>query len=207
MQTSHRIAAALVAGFLAFSIPLAALAQGRNRAGRVRVVPPHVMSKLNLTADQQNRLRAAGEAFRAEMQMSRELPSRQERRQVVRKAADEYRSVLNATLNPSQQKQLQSLMEQSREYRGLGQMGARLSGLKPPLSQGQKAKIQEITARYEPQIRSARRENRGAADRTAGRQRVRELAGKMRAELLAVLTPEQKAQLRTTRRAGRVRTM
>src|SRR5688572_25000590 len=122
MKLSPRIAAAVVAGFVALSFPLAGSAQGRNRAERTRIVPPQVLARLDLRADQPTRLRAAQEAFRAELQMRRDLPSRQERRQAMMKAAQEYRSVLNATLAPAQQKQLEALMEQSREYRGLGQL-------------------------------------------------------------------------------------
>jgi Spy/CpxP family protein refolding chaperone len=65
------------------------------------------------------------------------------------------------------------------------------------LSEGQKARLRAIQARYRQELQELRRG--GDWQATVARERMKALRQKMRAEMLAVLTPEQQRQLREER--------
>src|SRR5437016_922044 len=109
MRMSQRFAAVLLTGALSLSLALSASAQ-RQRQGRGQGRGPTALSqlwidKLGLSADQQTKVKAATEAYRADAAKARGL-SGQERRQASQQARSSYEAALNAALNADQQKQL-----------------------------------------------------------------------------------------------------
>jgi Spy/CpxP family protein refolding chaperone len=198
MRVSQRLAAVMLTGILSLSVASGAFAQkgGGRRGGGT--YPPALLNQLNLNADQQAKVKAAADAYRAEQVKFQALPTPKEKRQAQRAARGTYESAVRAALDADQQKKLQTIVAEAREYRGMGPMGMQLAAL--DLNADQKTKVKGIAAKYEPELQKARA---GAgADKKAARMATREVNAKMRTEVMTVLTPEQQKQLRP---AGKVK--
>ena len=196
MQMLQRAAALLLAGGIALSLSLSAHAQRGQRGlqgERGGAASATLIQRLNLTTDQQTKVKAAADTFRADIQKARAMTDPQARRQAMRQARQNYETALNAALTPDQQRQLQSLREEARQYRAFGPIGSRLAGLN--LTDDQKTKIKAIAAKYQPETDKLRTALRNGGDREQLRTQSRELRRKMRNEVTAVLTPEQQKQL------------
>jgi Spy/CpxP family protein refolding chaperone len=74
---------------------------------------------------------------------------------------------------------------------GRGGVGRSLSGIE--LTEAQKAKVAEITAKYQPEMQAIRESMQGGGDRAAGFAKMQALNEKRNPEIRAVLTPEQQA--------------
>jgi Spy/CpxP family protein refolding chaperone len=192
MQKPQRIVATVLAGALALSLSVAAFAQQGGRRGGFNGVPQAFLTKLNLNADQQTKMKAAGDALKADMEKVNALTTPDEKKQARMKAIADYKATVDSTLTPDQQKQLQGMMEEAKEYQGLGGLGNQLVGLN--LTAEQKTKVKEIAAKYQPEMQKLRDEQKAATDKTAGRQQMRELGMKIFEEVKAVLTPDQQKQ-------------
>jgi Spy/CpxP family protein refolding chaperone len=197
MRVSLRLAAIALAGALSLSVLTAASAQRRNGGfgGRRRggvVLSQAWLDHLNLSADQQAKVKAATETYRADLEKARGL-SGDERRQASQQARTTYQSALNAALNADQQKQLQAMRDEARELRDLGPMANQLVVLN--LTDDQKSKIKAILSKHEPEIEKLRSSAQDGGDRTALRTQMRDLSQKMRDEVKAVLTADQQKQL------------
>jgi Spy/CpxP family protein refolding chaperone len=195
MRNYRRVAAIVLAGALSLSLSVAALAQRGERGGQRRggAVPAALLQRLGLSADQQTKIKAAADSYRADTEKARGLTDPQARRQAMRQARQSYESALNAALTSDQQARLKSLQEEARGYRVFGPIGMQLVAL--DLTDDQKTKIRAIATKYEPEVAKLRSAQRNAGDREQMRTQSRELRGKMRDEVLAVLTPEQKKQI------------
>jgi Spy/CpxP family protein refolding chaperone len=152
-----------------------------------------MLQRLNLTADQQTKLKSAGDAYRADVEKARGMTDPQQRRQAMRQARQSYETALNAALTADQQAQLKSMRDEARQYRAFGPVGTQLVGLK--LTDEQKTKIKAIAAKYQPEVDKLRASQRSGSDREQLRSQSRELRRKMRDEVMAVLTPEQQKQI------------
>ena len=195
MRMSQRFAALVVTTVLSLSVIGIALAQGQARGpggGRNAVLSPAWIDHLNLNADQQTKIKAAADTYRAAATQARSLTG-QERRQAGQQARSAYESALTSTLNADQQKQLQALRDEAQQYRGLGSLSSQLVVLN--LTDDQKSKIKEIITRHQPDMEKLRASQQGTSDRTAVRTQMRDLTQKMRGEVLAVLTPDQQKQI------------
>jgi Spy/CpxP family protein refolding chaperone len=195
MRSFQRAAALLLAGGITLSLSLSAQAQRGQRGlqgERGGAASATLLQRLNLAADQQTKVKAAADTFRADIEKARAMTDPQARRQAMRQARQNYETALNAVLTPDQQRQLQSLREEARQYRAFGPIGARLAGLN--LTDDQKTKIKAIAAKYQPETDKLRTALRNG-DREQLRTQSRELRRKMRDEVMAVLTPEQQKQL------------
>ncbi len=195
MRLSHRFGVLLSAGVLALSLSTAALAQGGRGRGPMGPVPAPLLAKLNLNDEQKAKVKAAGDVLAAELEKARALQTPEERRPAGMKAMMDYRAALQAALTPEQQQQLMAMMQEARQFQVFGPMAMQFVGMTPPLTDEQKTKLKEIGAKYEPEIDKARAAVRDASDKQAARQQMMELMQKVRAEVLAVLTPEQQKQL------------
>ena len=196
MRVSLRLAALGLAGALSLSVITAASAQrgsgGFGRRGRgAAVLSPAWIDHLSLSADQQSKLKAAAETYRADSEKARGL-SGEERRQASQQARTSYQTAINGILNADQQKQLQALRDEAQQYRDLGPMANQLVVLN--LTEDQKSKIKAIISNHQPDIEKLRSSAQGG-DRTALRSQRQELSQKMRDEVKAVLTADQQKQL------------
>lgn len=192
MSVVKRIAAVLMAGALSLSVSFAlAQQQARPRRGGGGI-PTAFLMRLNLTPEQQAKVKDAQAARMAEAEKIRALTDAMEKRQAAMKAAKAYDDAVKAALTPEQQKQLEALVAESAEYRALGPLGNSLVGLN--LTADQKAKVKEIGAKYQPEMEKLRAAAQGATDPAAIRGQQRELSTKLTEEVKAVLTPDQLKQ-------------
>ncbi len=206
MERMRRLAGAVLMGVLALSLAgnaAAQLGQQRQRGQRAGrgMISTAVLAKLNLTAEQQEKMKAAQEAYTAELQKAQALSTPEEQRQASRQARESYQLALQKLLTADQRKQLQELTAQSAQTRGIGQLGTQLAGLN--LTEEQQKKVKEITAKYQPEFQKLRASQKQTTDRQAVRLHMRELTTKMMAEVRAVLTPEQQKQLQPAGRRNR----
>jgi Spy/CpxP family protein refolding chaperone len=191
---SLRLAALALASALSLSVITVASAQRQGRGGRGRgaaVLSQAWIDHLNLSADQQSKIKAATDAYRADAEKARGL-SGDERRQASQQARTSYRSAISSILSADQQKQIQTWREEAQQYRGLGPMANQLVVLN--LTDDQKSKIKEIINKHQPDMEKLRSSAQGG-DRTALRSQMRDLNQKMREEVKAVLTADQQKQL------------
>lgn len=196
MRIAQRVAAVCLAGALSVSLAVAAsAARAQNRQNRApaAAIPQIWINRLNLTADQQSRVQAASDAYRADMEKSRSLISADEKRTAARQARQTYQRALVAVLTPAQQDQLKAMRAQAREYHDLGPMANQLAVLN--LSAEQQEKVKGIADRYRPKLQDLRTSLRTAADKKPVRDQMRDLRQQMTTEVKAVLTPDQLAQL------------
>jgi Spy/CpxP family protein refolding chaperone len=120
---------ALLLSALCVTLTVPALAQGTtapekgkakagargNRGNRMQAL----MAKLNLTAEQKTKLKAAQDANRAEVQKIRQAPgTREEKRPQMREARKAFMQKVNSILTAEQQKQLKEEMAKARAARG-----------------------------------------------------------------------------------------
>jgi Spy/CpxP family protein refolding chaperone len=180
-----RLGIAVASAALALSLATAASAQRPGR-GRGNNTLTAFIPKLQLTDEQKSKLQPAMEAFRAEQQRIRGLQDRAEQRTARMKATETLETAVKGVLTADQQKQLDALRAEAREYAGMGPMAIRLTGLN--LTAEQKGKVKEIAAKYQPELEKLRGEQ---TDRQAALQQMRELNMKMSADVRAVLTPDQ----------------
>lgn len=192
MRTHRQIGAMLLAGVLALSVS-AAFAQKGARRGGGQVIPQSVLTKLNLNEDQQARVKAATDTYVAELEKSKSLAAPKEKRQASRQARRTYETSVKSALNPDQQKQLQAIIEQAAEFKGMGPMGMRVAGLN--LTPDQKTKVKEIVAKYQPELQKLRASRKDATDKKAVAAEVKSVTARMTDEIKAVLTPEQAKEL------------
>jgi Spy/CpxP family protein refolding chaperone len=188
--------AALLAA-AALSLSLSAPSLGQRGGGPDGPIPAPLLAKLNLSAEQQARVKAAVDAYQAEMRKLDKLTTREERGEAAGKAAQTYRAALQAALAPEQLQQLQASLEEARR---LGPFWTQLVLL--DLSDEQKTKIKAIAARYEDEFQKLRASAQEAGAREALRAKFTELQGKMADEVRAVLTPQQQKQFEAGGRRG-----
>jgi Spy/CpxP family protein refolding chaperone len=197
MRRSLRLAAVLMTGALMLSPAVIASAatgaKSSHQGHGVAVISQAWYSRLNLTPDQQTKVQAANDTYRADMEKARSLTAPDQKKEAARQAHRAYRDAIQAVLTPDQQNQLQSMMAEAREYHNLGPVGVQLVGLN--LTSEQQAKIKEIAARHQPDVEKLQSSLKEAADKKPIHEQIRDLQGKMLDEVKAVLTPEQVAQL------------
>lgn len=189
MQLPQRVAAMLGAGILSLGLAAAVFAQ---RGGAVAPAPPAIVARLGLSPDQEGKLQAAGDALQAELKRIATLSIPQEKRQARKAAAEKYQAALKETLTPDQQKKLDEMLAESRQFRGIGTAGPRMVGL--GLTEDQKTKIKAITDKYGPEIDKLRASRKDATDKKAVGDQLKAVDAKMVAEIRDVLTPEQQKQ-------------
>jgi Spy/CpxP family protein refolding chaperone len=201
MRMSLRWAAVLLAGALALSAHTVALAQrGNGRSGfgggfgrrGAAVLPQAWVDHLNLSADQQTKLKAAADTYRSAAVSARGL-SGQERRQASQQARSSYETAVNGILTADQQKQVQTYRDEAQQYRELGPVANQLVVLN--LSDDQKSKIKTIITNHQPDFEKLRSAGQNGGDRSALRSQRQELSAKLRDEVLAVLNADQKSKL------------
>jgi Spy/CpxP family protein refolding chaperone len=198
MRMSLRWAAVMLAGALALSAHTVASAQrGNGRGGGfgrrgAAVLPQAWVDHLNLSADQQTKLKAAGDTYRSAAVSARGL-SGQERRQASQQARSSYETAVNGILTADQQKQVQAYRDDAQQYRDLGPVANRLVVLN--LSDDQKSKIKAIITNHQPDFEKLRSAGQNGGDRTTLRSQRQELSQKLRTEVMAVLTADQQKQL------------
>jgi len=202
MRLSQRLCVVLLAGALSVSVAAAAPGEKGQRApgaGKAAVAAPAILSKLDLTPDQQTRIRAAAATLKSERQKAQALSTSEEKRQAMRTAAMNYQTTLKSVLTAEQQEQLKGMAQTARQYRGSGRIGQQVATMN--LSSEQKSKIQAIMARYQPEMQKLRAEQRSASDKQSLRGRMQELNEKLMQEMKAVLTPAQLQQMGPVRGA------
>lgn len=192
MRISQRLGAYFMAGVLALSLSAGAVAQGA-RGARAQTIPQVWLNRLSLTDEQKTKIKSATEAYQTELRNSASLTTPREKRQANRKARQTYESAVTASLNPEQQQKLTAMKEEAKQYQGMGQAGNAMVGLN--LTDEQKGKIKEISAKYQPELQKLRAEQRTATDKKAVQDQIRGINTKMLDEIKAVLTPEQVKQL------------
>lgn len=197
MSITQRIGAALAAGVLSLALmgPASAQQQGGRRAQTVPVV---WQNKLSLTDEQRAKLKAAADAYRAELANTAGLTTRREKRAASRKARQTYEAAVEAALTPEQVKTLAALREEAKLYRAMGAPGNAMAAM--DLSDDQKARVKAITDKYNPELTKLRADQRAASDKKPITDQIRALQARMLDEVKAVLTPEQLKQLPRPRR-------
>src|SRR5690349_9277878 len=129
MRLTQRVAALLLAGGMVFGLAVAASAQRANRGQRGGAMSTALLQRLNLTADQQTKLKTAGDTYRADLEKARALTDTQARRGAMRTARQNFQTAMDGILTADQKSQLQKLRDEAREYQGLGPMGTQLVAL------------------------------------------------------------------------------
>lgn len=191
MRITQRIGAMLLAGALSLALGTAALAQ--QGGPRAQTVPVAWQSRLNLTDDQKAKLKAAGDAYRAELATNANLTTPREKRQANRKARQTYDAAVAGILNPDQQKTLSALKDEAKVYNDMGAPGNSMAVM--GLTDDQKAKVKAISEKYSPEITKLRADLKGASDKKPIQDQIRAAQDKMLDEIKTVLTPEQLKQL------------
>jgi Spy/CpxP family protein refolding chaperone len=181
----------LLAGALSLALGTAALAQ--QGGPRAQTVPVAWQSRLNLTDDQKAKLKAAGDAYRAELATNANLTTPREKRQANRKARQTYDAAVAGILNPDQQKTLSALKDEAKVYNDMGAPGNSMAVM--GLTDDQKAKVKAISEKYSPEITKLRADLKGASDKKPIQDQIRAAQDKMLDEIKTVLTPEQLKQL------------
>lgn len=185
----------LVAALLPAPLPAGA----QKKAALPTPVPTPLFRGLGLNAEQEARLNAADQAYRAELERVKASGRDQDLKARLQPAAEQYRQVLAATLTPAQQEFLLARYEEAGNYRALGDLAYYLAAVE--LSGEQKEKIGASAARYQPDL-----ERLGAAaklhrDEGAAREAA-SLREKLLAEVIAVLTPAQRLALPPAKKKG-----
>jgi Spy/CpxP family protein refolding chaperone len=194
MRSALRAGALGMAALALASAPAYAQGGGGGRGGgRGMMLTPAMMSRLELTPDQQQKMAKAREALMSAMQQSRGL-SPEDRRAAMMAATQDYRNAVDGILTAQQKQRLEALRAEAAEYRELGPIGGQLAFLNPPLNADQKAKVKAIAAKYAPE-RERLRGGQGQQRSPEARQQMRELSQKIFEEVRAVLTAEQQKQL------------
>jgi len=189
MHVPNRVAASLLAGSLMLSLAVASFAQAQARRP-TGMMPTAIVSKLSLTDEQKAKVKAANDAFQAESDEAAKLTTPKEKRAASRAAREKYESAFKAALTPDQQKQLDALLNEAKEYKDFGPMlGSQMAVA--GLTAEQKAKVKEVTAKYLPELDKLRAAQKEATDKQALQAQIREQQQKMVAEVRAFLTPEQ----------------
>lgn len=189
MRLPQRLGAILGAGILSLTLATAAFAQQR---AAVAPAPPAIVARLGLNADQEGRVKAAGDALQAELKRIMTLSTAAEKRAARKDAGEKYQAALKEVLTPDQQKKLDEMLAESRQFRGMGAAGPRMVGL--GLTEEQKTKIKGITDKYAPEIDKLRASLKDATDKKAVTDQRKEVEAKMVAEIRDVLTPDQQKQ-------------
>lgn len=194
-QVPSRVAASLLAGSLMLSLAVASFAQapGRRATG---AFPTAIVRKLSLNADQKAKVKAATDAYQAEFDEAAKLSTPKEKRAANRTAREKYETAVKAVLTPEQQKQLDALLTEAKEYKDFGPMlGSQIAAA--GLTAEQKAKVKEITAKHLPELDKLRAAQKEATDKPAVQAQIREEQQKMAAEVREILTAEQQKQFGT----------
>jgi hypothetical protein len=190
MHIPCRVAAVLLAGALSLSLATGALAQA---GGRGTAIPAAVLTKLNLNDEQKAKVTAAGETLKADNEAAGKLTVMKEKRQANRAAKEKYEAAVKAALNADQQKQLDTMMAEVKQFPELGGQAGQMIGLN--LTDEQKAKVKEIGVKYQPELKKLRDSQKDAADKQAVMAQIRETNKKMMTEIREILTPDQRKQL------------
>jgi len=189
MHVPSRVAASLLAGSLMLSLAVASFAQAPARRP-TGMMPSAIVTKLNLTDEQKAKVKAANDAYQSESDEAAKLTTPKEKRAASRAAREKYEAAFKAALNPDQQKQLDALLTEAKEYKDFGPMlGSQIAAA--GLTAEQKAKVKEITAKYLPELDKLRASQKEATDKAAVQAQIREQQQKMAAEVREILTPEQ----------------
>jgi Spy/CpxP family protein refolding chaperone len=200
MRFTQRLATVAVAAVLSLALAGGADAQKGTKGagkggkkGQAQAIPQPWLSKLNLTADQQAKVKDAAAKLQADGQAAAALTTPKEKKQASQKAMQEYQASVSAVLTPDQQKTLAAMRDEARQYSMMGPAGNQLVGLN--LTEEQKTKVKEIAAKHAPEIDRIQASRKGASDKKAVQAELREANAKMLSEVKAVLTPEQQKQL------------
>lgn len=199
MRIAQRLASVLLASALALSLAVAAsAAQGaKGQHHGTHAISQVWLNRLNLSADQQAKIKSATDGYQVELQKTQSLTGK-EKRQATRQARTTYQNTVQAVLNPDQQKQLETMQAEARQYHDMGGVGNRLVGLN--LTEEQKSKVKAICDKYQPEIQKLRASQKEATDKRAVRTQRRDLNQKMADEVKAVLTPDQQQQFQPAAR-------
>jgi hypothetical protein len=192
MQLTQRLWAIATAGFLAVSVSAAAIAQQGAKPPR-GAVPQVFLNKLMLTAEQKGKVKAATDQLQTELTAANALTTPKEKRQATNKARKSYETAVNGALTEEQQKQLQAMKDEAKQFAGMGQIGNQMVGLN--LSDEQKTKINQIRAKHQPELEKLRAELKGASDKKSLQDQIKQVNTKMADEVKAVLTADQLKQL------------
>jgi Spy/CpxP family protein refolding chaperone len=192
MRLTQRVWAIAVAGALSLTVSAAFAQKGKAAAARGSL-PQVFVNKLNLTDEQKAKIKAATDQFQVEAKAAEALTTPKEKRQANNKARKTYADAVNAALTPEQQKQLAAMKEEAKQFAGMGPIGNQMVGLN--LTDDQKTKIKEITAKYQPELEKLRAEQKSASDKKPIADQIKQLTTKVGDEVKAVLTPDQLKQL------------
>lgn len=189
MHVPSRVAATLLAASLTLALAAASFAQAPARRP-TGMMPTAIVTKLNLTEEQKAKVKAANDTYQSESDEAAKLTTPKEKRAAGRAAREKYEAAVKAALNPDQQKQLDALLAEAKEYKDFGPMlGSQMAAA--GLTAEQKAKVKEITAKYLPELDKLRAAQKEATDKAAVQAQIREQQQKMAAEVREILTPEQ----------------
>lgn len=197
-HVSGRVAAVLLAGSLTLALATSSFAQARARRP-TGAIPTAIVSKLSLTDEQKAKVKTANDAYEAEFAEAAKLTTPKEKRAANKVAREKYETAVKAALTADQQKQLDSLLAEAKEYKDFGPMlGSQMAaaGLTPE----QKAKVKEINAKYLPELEKLRAAQKEATDKQAVQAQIREQQQKMATDVQAILTPEQQKLFRGNRK-------
>jgi Spy/CpxP family protein refolding chaperone len=156
-------------------------------------VPAAIVTRLNLNDEQKAKFQAAADTYKAENATAQALTTPKEKRAASKVAREKYDAAVRAALNADQQKQLDGFLAEAKEFPMLGTNASQMVGLN--LTPEQKSKIQEIGAKYQPELKKLRDSQKDATDKQAVMAQIREQQGKMMGEIREVLTPDQRKQL------------
>jgi len=164
---------------------------GRRMEPPVEAIRSAVL-ELDLTEDQKTRLEAAFGTARRSLEGLRNQPEGRERGEAAERAMARLRETLESTLTPEQKQRLGERLGRPQERRGpLGDLPERLERL--DLSAEQRAKVRDLLAAFRREfdaLQEGARENPEPA-----REKARALTERLRDQLAAILTPEQRERL------------
>jgi Spy/CpxP family protein refolding chaperone len=193
MHVPGRVAASLLAGSLLLFLAAPSFAQARARRP-TGAIPTAIVNKLSLTEEQKAKVKAANDTYQTEFDEAAKLTTPKEKRAANKSAREKYETAFKAALTADQQKQLDTLLTEAKDYKDFGpMMGSQMAAA--GLTADQKAKVKEINAKYLPELEKLRASQKGATDQQAVRAQIREQQQKMAEEVRAILTPEQRKAL------------
>jgi hypothetical protein len=178
-------------GPLAIAVALFAASAASAQRGRALMgpLPPPILSKLNLSSEQQAKIKVATDAYLADLKRAAGIKNPQSQNEAAKRSEGAYQVALKDALNADQQKQLQTMLEEARDF---GPLWLPLASL--DLTPDQKGKIREVVGKHQPEIEKLDSMRKRGADNSAIDAQVEEQYKKMLEEVKATLTPDQLKQ-------------
>lgn len=184
-STRHSAIATVIAIAIAVAAGGAAAAQGHPGHGAGHGMGDKMAKELNLTADQQAKLKQLMDADRAKMKAIHQDQSltKEQKKQQTQALRETMKKDMDSILTPEQQQKLASLHE-ARKKTGEDRLASKLN-----LTAEQKAKMQSIMQTAHEQTKAIRDDQ--SLSKQDKQAKIQQLHESMKSQVNAILTPDQ----------------